>query len=109
MANPKHVKIVKQGADAIGAWRIRHPGVPFNLTEANLSGANLTGANLNGADLCEANLLAADLCGAQLHAACLIAANPARPATGPHRGGMVAWPILVASPFIATPWNYRTV
>ena len=46
MANPEHVKIVKQGKAAIEAWRGVHPSEMLNLAEANLSVANLSGAIL---------------------------------------------------------------
>ena len=37
MANPEHVELVKQGADAIRKWRKVNPGVRLDLTSANLS------------------------------------------------------------------------
>jgi uncharacterized protein YjbI with pentapeptide repeats len=95
MANPEHVKIVRQGAAAIAEWRRQNPGVPFDLTRAdladadlsgaelapaNLEGANLTRANLSGAhlrgtNLVQAHLRTADLGGADLHRAILAGAN----------------------------------
>ena len=85
MADPKHVKIVKQGKDAIQAWRKMHSrrrldlsGVDLSLAdlrEANLSWANLSEANLSSADLSWANLARADLVGADLDEANLIGAN----------------------------------
>ena len=80
MANPKHVKIVKQGAEAIDKWREKNPGVRLdlnraNLVEANLDGANLAGANLAGANLCGANLVMAILVEANLGKANLDGAN----------------------------------
>ncbi len=71
MANPRHLKILKQGADTWNQWRKDHPDVVPDLVEANLreanldgadlSGANLVGANLSGAELARANLGGADL------------------------------------------------
>ncbi len=71
MANPEHVKIVKQGRDAIRAWRIKNLGTQLNLveadlTEVNLSGILLTGVSLSGADLQGADLSGSDLTGADL-------------------------------------------
>ena len=79
MANPEHVKVVKQGKEAIDAWRREHPKESLNLSEAdfilanlsrlNLSRANLSGANLSVADLSVADLSVADLSGAILFGA----------------------------------------
>ena len=83
MANPEHVKIVKQGAEAIAAWRKENPCGSLDLTAANLSGADLFAANLyaaylRGADLTGANLRGADLTGAILYAAHLFVAHLVR-------------------------------
>ena len=51
MANPEHVEIVRQGQEAINAWREAHPGESFDLCEANLNGATLQGATLYRATL----------------------------------------------------------
>lgn len=85
MANPEHVEIVKQGAEAIRVWRERNPDGTLDLggadlrrtyvTNANLRGANLCGANLLGANLCGANLCQADLFGVNLRAANLRGAD----------------------------------
>ena len=90
MANPEHLKILKQGVKAWNKWRKenRHIEPDLNwadlcdadLCEANLSGATLYGtflinAQLNGADLSNADLEAADLCGADLGKAKLNGAN----------------------------------
>jgi uncharacterized protein YjbI with pentapeptide repeats len=81
MANPEHLKILKQGVDAWNKWRVQNPktvpdllsadlmgavleradlgGVRFeatNLRRSRLGGANFTAANLAGADLSEAHL-----------------------------------------------------
>jgi hypothetical protein len=76
MANPEHVKILKQGVEAWNQWRRQNPGVAPDLNSADLStmdlgGADLTAAHLNGVDLSRAllgraNLIAADLNGADL-------------------------------------------
>ena len=56
MANPEHLKILKQGVEAWNKWREKNPDITpdlrgADLYEANLSGANLRGANLRGASL----------------------------------------------------------
>ena len=83
MADPEHLKILKQGIRTWNRWRKDHPDmVPdlcgaelggshlgeANLIGANLVGANLEGANLEGADLGRAHLVAANLVGANLGA-----------------------------------------
>ncbi|GCE09479.1 toll/interleukin-1 receptor domain-containing protein [Dictyobacter aurantiacus] len=96
MANPEHVKLLKQGVEIWNQWRTEHrdarpdfsgadlhdsdlQGVYFNgavLSHTNMSGANLhkavlvsahlTQANLNQAQLCKASLSGANLSGARL-------------------------------------------
>ena len=76
MANPEHLKMLKQGVEQWNKWREEHPDEAFDLSEAvlgkaSLRGADLLGANfseavLNGADLSEANLGAANFSGADL-------------------------------------------
>lgn len=79
MANPEHVKLVKQGAAAIQAWQKKKPDTRLDLREANLRRANLRGANLREANLSRADLsradLRADLSRATLSAADLSGAN----------------------------------
>jgi len=80
MANPEHVKLVKQGADAIEKWRKQHPTERLDLIKAglwgtNLRGADLKGANINSADLWGVKLIEADLSSADLNGANLIGAN----------------------------------
>ena len=71
MANPEHLKLLREGVEGWNAWRTNDL-IP-DLREADLSGANLSGANLNGADLNGANLFRADLSGANLAGANLSA------------------------------------
>ena len=66
MPNPEHVEIVKQGKEAIDAWRRAHPNEFLDLMEADLLRANLWQANLEGANLGQANLRQANLRGADL-------------------------------------------
>ena len=71
MANPEHVKILKQGVEQWNKWRGEHLDVApdligaelgdADLIEAYLGEANLSGANLRDADLSHADLGAADL------------------------------------------------
>lgn len=75
MANPEHVKIVRQGARAILEWRRHNKGVKLDLSRAKLSGAKLSGANLSRANLTGANLAAANLTKAYLTEANLTGAN----------------------------------
>ncbi len=75
MANPKHVKIVNQGAEAIAEWRKKNPGVKLDLSGANLLDADLFSANLSGADLHGAILIGAGLLTADLRCADLTGAN----------------------------------
>lgn len=75
MANPEHVKIVKQGAEAIKRWRDGHPGQKLDLSNADFKGDNLHGADLSDADLSNAVLELADLSLATLVQADLSMAN----------------------------------
>ena len=56
MANPNHVEIVKQGAEAIAEWRKANPGERLDLRAADLRGAYLYEVDLRGADMRGANL-----------------------------------------------------
>jgi uncharacterized protein YjbI with pentapeptide repeats len=90
MANDEHVAMLKQGVDALNAWRANawRGGIAdifpdlsnatlsnANLGKANLSRANLSGADLSGASLDEANLSEAELREADLRGASLYRAN----------------------------------
>ncbi len=46
MANPEHLKILKQGVEVWNRWREEHLDGRPNLLRANLQGANLEGALL---------------------------------------------------------------
>jgi hypothetical protein len=61
MANPKHIKVVLQGAEAIAEWRTRNPGVVLDLSGATLRRAQLEHSDLRGAQLSNADLEWADL------------------------------------------------
>jgi uncharacterized protein YjbI with pentapeptide repeats len=66
MANADHLEMLRQGADAWNAWRVKEPSLKPDLSRADLSRANLSGANLSGAVLIEADLSGANLSGAVL-------------------------------------------
>lgn len=62
MANPEHLKILKQGVEVWNKWREDNPIITHpDLSEAKLSDLNLSKANLGGADLYNADLFGADL------------------------------------------------
>ncbi len=80
MANPEHLKILRQGIEAWNQWRQDQPQIHPDLREANLDGedsrkADLSGADLSGAILNEAKLCGANLSQANLSQAKLIFAN----------------------------------
>jgi len=101
MANPEHLRILKQGVEAWNKWReeanedilpdlsgadlkesdLSAGEFPFvdlnhaNLTKANLYKANLISANLRGANLAGVNLTRADLGEADLNEADLSKSN----------------------------------
>jgi hypothetical protein len=92
MANPEHLKILKQGVGAWNKWRAKNPDVMPDLREAerfrldlrraNLSEADLTGADLGGALLVKADLNEAKLLGAKLNIARLLKADLSRACIG---------------------------
>lgn len=75
MANDEHVEIVKQGAEAIAAWREAHSHLHLQLMDADLEDADLEDADLQGANLRRANLRRANLENAILKSANLRQAN----------------------------------
>ncbi len=66
MANPEHVKILKQGVKVWNKWRDKNPDVKPDLGGTTLENANLRLANLKYADLSYANLSLAELWSANL-------------------------------------------
>jgi uncharacterized protein YjbI with pentapeptide repeats len=56
MADPEHVELVKQGAEAIRKWREENPDTVLDLRGASLEGIDLNEANLAGAKLGQAKL-----------------------------------------------------
>jgi len=75
MANPEHVEILKQGAEAWNKWRKVYPEVVPDLAKAYLVGANLCHANLYGAKLSNADLSESKLLEVELSEADLTSAN----------------------------------
>jgi hypothetical protein len=76
MANPEHVEVVKQGAQAIRKWREHNSqDDELDLNGADLSESKLIGADLERADLIHANLSGASLAHANLSGADLSNAN----------------------------------
>jgi hypothetical protein len=82
VANPEHVEILKEGAEAWNAWRLEHYRQnrqrPSAWIRPDLTLAGLTGADLTRADLRSAFLSGADLVGAILTGANLYGANLSR-------------------------------
>lgn len=60
MANPEHVEVVRQGAEAIDRWREANPGVCLDLSGADLRAADLAKASLLDADFRKTKLVLAD-------------------------------------------------
>ena len=75
MADPAHLKILRQGVDVWNKWRAKEPLMHPDLSEADLNGADLNGANLIRANLVGASLKGANLNGANLLGANLVVAN----------------------------------
>ena len=75
MANPEHLRILKQGVEVWNEWREDNPDVMPDLTEADIHGEYLRKADLQKADLQKANLQEADLQEADLKGANLKGAN----------------------------------
>lgn len=85
MANPEHLKILKQGFEVWNKWREENPDEKPDLSAANLSGedlpqmnffmTDLSGANLSRANLFMSNFFGANLSKANLSDAGLIAAD----------------------------------
>ena len=74
MANPEHLKILKQGVEVWNKWRHEFPGIVpdlkgATLNDADLSGANLTNTLLSNAELRKAKCSYADFSGAVLASA----------------------------------------
>lgn len=85
LANPEHLRLLKQGVDAWNQWRAEHLDIDPDLSGANLGEANLRGANLSrshltgarffGANASAANFSETNFWGANLQAIDLRGAN----------------------------------
>ena len=75
MANPEHLKILKQGVKAWNDWREDNPNIIPDLSRSDLRGENLPGANLSRTNIKEAHLKNANLSMANLRRANLRHAN----------------------------------
>jgi len=71
MANPEHVEIVKQGADAIRKWREENPDVRLDLRDAILREVDLHAADLSEMDFSDVDIRRANLRKAVLREATL--------------------------------------
>lgn len=75
MANPEHLKIIKQGVKAWNEWREKNRFLRPDLSQVNLSKANLSNVNLEYANLSKANLSKTNLTEANLTYANLAEVN----------------------------------
>lgn len=75
MANPEHLKVLRQGVKAWNQWREKDPRITPDFSEADLGEADLRRADLRGADLSGAYLDGANLGGASLSRANLSRAS----------------------------------
>lgn len=66
MANPEHLKSLKQGRDIWNKWREANPGVTPDFQGADLSVVDLSWMNLNNANFSGSNLALAQLIGTKL-------------------------------------------
>ncbi len=66
MANPEHLKILKQGVEVWNQWREENPDVEPALSDPNLRSAHLEYAHFRGVDLRGGHFENADLWGASL-------------------------------------------
>jgi len=71
MADPRHLEILEQGAEAWNRWRQAHPKTQPDLSTVSLEQADLRGYDLAGADLTNSDLTGADCTEACLDGACL--------------------------------------
>lgn len=69
MANLEQVDLLKRNVTQWNEWRVQHPEIRPDLSDAKLLDANLGYANLSRADLRNANLLFTNLSEADLHGA----------------------------------------
>lgn len=75
MANDKHIAIIESGVDFWNKWRIEHPEIRPDLTDADLSELNLEDVNLSSADCSGIDLHGAYLNGANFSGSDFSSAN----------------------------------
>ncbi|MBI2865969.1 MAG: toll/interleukin-1 receptor domain-containing protein [Chloroflexi bacterium] len=75
MANEEHVRLVRQGAEALSRWRKQHPGEVLDLSRADLSRGDLSRADLSGGQLVEAGFIRARVTRADFSGANLTGAD----------------------------------
>ena len=75
MANPEHLKLIKQGVAAFNQWREQNPKEKLDLREANLSGVVFRNADLRETDFYGSNLQRANLSGSILYGSNLLRGN----------------------------------
>jgi len=72
MANPEHVEILRQGADAWNKWREENPKTEPDLIDADITGLDLPGISFRRANLSGALLMFNDFSGADFRNAHLV-------------------------------------
>jgi len=75
MANPEHLKILKQGVDVWNEWRVENPGIKPDLSSIDLSHSNFQSTNLRCADFTGSDLQYANLKNTELLKARLVDVN----------------------------------
>ena len=75
MANPEHLKILKQGVKTWNKWRKENRHIEPDLCEADLKNVDLSGVDFTEANLDTADLRGADLSSSSLREADLFDAN----------------------------------
>ena len=75
MANPEHLRILKQGVDVWNRWREEVPNMHPDLTHADLKNMNLCGVNFNFTHLLGSTLSGANLTGSFINAVSFRSAN----------------------------------
>lgn len=78
MANPEHLKILKQGVEVWNKWREENPEVEPDLRESVLKKRNLRGFKLDNTNFYRSDLTEVDLRNANLESAQFIRANLAK-------------------------------
>ncbi len=75
MANPEHLSIAREGAEAVEKWNADNPGTALDLESAELNGIDLSGADLRGASFRFAKMEGSWFAGADLKGADFLRAH----------------------------------